>query len=192
VKPRAEVFWIQDEETFELLTDQTRIEIIEHLGEPRSVTELAESMGVPRTRLYHHVKLLEEAGLIEVVDTRRAGALTEKILLVAASSFQPSEAFLATASPKQQRDAILGAVFGATRADFAKTLEAEGLEALEDKDGQRSLILGRMVFDLTPNQLHEFVTELEALLERYAHMCDDDPDAIPVAAVSLVYPRAGN
>jgi DNA-binding transcriptional ArsR family regulator len=189
VKPRAEVFWIQDEETFELLTDQTRIEIIEHLGEPRSVTELAESMGVPRTRLYHHVKLLEEAGLIEVVDTRRVGALTEKILLVAASSFQPSEAFLATAGPKQQRDAILGAVFGATRADFAKTLEAEGLEALKDQGGQRSLTLGRMVFDLTPDQLHEFVTELEALLERYAHMCDDDPDAIPVAAVSLVYPR---
>lgn len=189
MKPREEVFWIEDDETFELLTDETRIEIIEHLGEPRSVTELAEAMGVPRTRLYHHVRLLEEAGLIEVVDTRQAGAMTEKIFLVAASSFQPSEKFLATASPNQQRDAILGAVFGATRTDFAKTLEVEGIEAFEDKKGQRSRTLGRMVFDLTPEKLHEFVTELEALLERYAHMCDDDSDAIPVAAVTVVYPR---
>jgi DNA-binding transcriptional ArsR family regulator len=190
LKPNKEVFWIEDEETFELLTDQTRIEIIELLGEPRSVTALAEAMGVPRTRLYHHVKLLEEAGLIEVADTRKAGALTEKIYLVAASSYRPSDSFLAHARPSQQRDALLGAVFGATQADFAKTLEEHGIEGLEEHSDHKRMLLGRMLFALTPDRLQDLVTELEALLNRYAGMCEDDPAAIPVAAVTLVYPRS--
>lgn len=190
MKPNREVFWIEDEETFELLTDQTRIEIIELLFEPRSVTALAEAMGVPRTRLYHHVKLLEEAGLIEVVDTRKAGALTEKIYLVAASSYRPSDSFLANARPSQQRDAILGAVFGATRADFARALEDQGIEGLEGHSARKRMTLGRLVFELTPDRLEDLVAELEALVERYAAMCEDDPAAIPVAAVTLVYPRS--
>lgn len=192
MKPNKEIFWIDDEETLELLADQTRISIIEMLGEARSVTELAEAMGVPRTRLYHHVKLLEEAGLIEVVDTRKAGALTEKIYLAAASSYRPSEKFLANARPSQQRDAILGAIFGATRVDFARALEEQGIEGLEEHSDHKRIALGRMVFELTPDRLQDLVSELEGLLERYAGMCIDDPAAIPVAAVTLVYPRAQN
>ena len=192
LKPKSEVFWIEDEETFELLTDQTRIQIIEMLGEPRSVTALAEAMDVPRTRLYHHIKLLEEAGLIEVVETRKAGALTEKIFLVAASSYRPSDGFLAGARPSQQRDAILGAILGATQADFAKALEQEGLEGLEEHSEHKRMTLGRMVFQLTPDRLQDLVVELEGLLEKYAEMCGDDPEAIPVAAVTVVYPRPRN
>lgn len=189
MKPNKEVFWIEDEETFELLTDQTRIQIIEMLGEPRSVTALAEAMDVPRTRLYHHIKLLDEAGLIEVVETRKAGALTEKIYLVAASSYRPSDEFLAGARPSQQRDALLGAVFGATQADFAKALEQGGMEGLEEQSDHKHMTLGRMVFELTPDRLTDLVVELEGMLDRYAGMCVDDPEAIPVAAVTLVYPR---
>lgn len=189
MKPNKEVFWIEDEETFELLADQTRIQIIEMLGEPRSVTALAEAMDVPRTRLYHHIKLLEQSGLIEVVETRKAGALTEKIYLVAASSYRPSDDFMAGARPSQQRDAILGAVLGATQADFARALEEEGLEGLEEHSEHKRMTLGRMVFQLTPNHLQNLVVELEGLLDRYAHLCEDDPEAIPVAAVTVVYPR---
>jgi DNA-binding transcriptional ArsR family regulator len=189
VKPNKEVFWIEDEETFELLADQTRIQIIEMLGEPRSVTALAEAMNVPRTRLYHHIKLLEESGLIEVVETRKAGALTEKIYLVAASSYQPSHDFVVGARPSQQRDAILGAVLGATQADFARALEEEGLAGLEEHSEHKRMTLGRMVFQLTPDHLQNLVMELEGLLDRYLHLCKDDPEAIPVAAVTVVYPR---
>ena len=90
----AETFPIDDLETLKLIVTEPRIEIIELLRKPSSVAQLAERMGVPRTRLYHHINTLEEIGVIVVVDERRAGALNEKIYQVAAMSYQPSETFL--------------------------------------------------------------------------------------------------
>jgi DNA-binding transcriptional ArsR family regulator len=43
-----------------------------------STTELAEALGVAKGTAGHHVKVLERAGLIRVVATRRVRAVTEK------------------------------------------------------------------------------------------------------------------
>ncbi|MDJ0953567.1 MAG: helix-turn-helix domain-containing protein [Acidimicrobiia bacterium] len=43
-----------------------------------SVTELAVSIGKPKGTIGYHVKILEEAGFIRVVRTRRVRAMTEK------------------------------------------------------------------------------------------------------------------
>ena len=69
---------IDDVATLKAMADPTRAAILELLTEPRSVTELARTLDVPRTRLYHHVELLREKGLVEQVDERRVGALTER------------------------------------------------------------------------------------------------------------------
>lgn len=82
-----EVFWIDDVQTFELLADPTKVEILELTAVPHSVSEIAQAMGVPRTRLYHHVGALEEAGIIAVAATRQAGAMTEKLYQAAAKSY---------------------------------------------------------------------------------------------------------
>jgi DNA-binding transcriptional ArsR family regulator len=44
----------------------------------RSTTELAEMLGLPKGTVSHHIKVLESAGLIRVVRTRRVRAVTEK------------------------------------------------------------------------------------------------------------------
>lgn len=43
-----------------------------------SITELAEVLSSPKGTVGHHVKVLERAGLIRVVRTRKVRALTEK------------------------------------------------------------------------------------------------------------------
>ena len=43
-----------------------------------SITELAEALSSPKGTVGHHVKVLESAGLIRVVRTRKVRALTEK------------------------------------------------------------------------------------------------------------------
>jgi DNA-binding transcriptional ArsR family regulator len=43
-----------------------------------SITELAEALSSPKGTVGHHVKVLEQAGLIRVVRTRKVRALTEK------------------------------------------------------------------------------------------------------------------
>lgn len=184
----AEVFSIEDAETFELLADPTRHEIIELVMTPRSVTEIAEAMRVPRTRLYHHVKLLEEAGMITVVETRQVGAIQEKVYQVSAKSFRPSEAFLATSDARTQAEAVMAAVLSSTRADFVRAAD-EGLFSLRDDKTSRKIALGRRFTRLRPEHLHDLVTRLEELLEEFD---SDTPEegAIAVSILHVVHPSS--
>jgi DNA-binding transcriptional ArsR family regulator len=190
----AEVFWLETNEHFDLLSDSTRLEIIELLIRPRSVAELAERMKVPRTRLYHHVNQLEEAGMIAVVDTRPAGAKTEKIYQVSAYSYQPSKEYLSRALPREKAQAVLASIFGATEADFIRAVE-EGVVDFEVKTASRRMHIRRGLLLLNESRLHEFIAELEALYERYEIDTDDldgpPPDDVEVVGtISLVYPSA--
>ena len=188
-----EVFHLESDEHFELLADTTRLQMLELLFRPMSVRELAEALDVPRTRLYHHVNQLDEAGMIRVVDTRRSGAVDEKLYQVAAKSFQPSPEYMATAVPREQAMALTAAVFGSTQADFVRAVD-QGIASLRDEKGARRLHLHRGLMHLSPERLHEFVSELEALMERFG-ADNDDPDdvpedAIPVSSLMVVYPTS--
>jgi DNA-binding transcriptional ArsR family regulator len=188
VSEPEELFEIDDAETLEMLADPVRVELIERLIDPASVTEVAKAMGVARTRLYHHVRLLEEAGLIRVMATRQRRAIQEKVYQSTAKRFQPSPRFLAEASPLQAVAAIVDSAFTVTRADITRSF-AEGRAGFDVDESQRRMMLNRSVVKLSAERLHELVTELGTLLDRYD---DDDPDpaAVPVAFLAVVYPSS--
>lgn len=187
----ADTFWLETSEHFDVLSDSTRLELLELLIRPRSVAELAEHMRVPRTRLYHHVNMLEEAGMIRVVDTRRAGAQTERLYQVSAYSFQPSKEYLDQALPREKAQAVLTSIFGTTEADFIRAVE-DGTVTFEDPTDRRRMHIRRNLLFLDQARLGEFIAELEDVYSRYDI---DDVDELPddvevIATVSLVYPSA--
>jgi DNA-binding transcriptional ArsR family regulator len=56
-----------------------RVAIIQLLRQAaRSISELGKELGMPKGTVGHHVKVLEEAGLIRVVSTRKVRAVTER------------------------------------------------------------------------------------------------------------------
>ena len=56
-----------------------RVAIVGALREgARSISELSAELGIPKGTVGHHMKVLEDAGLVRVVGTRRVRALTEK------------------------------------------------------------------------------------------------------------------
>ncbi|MGG0151092.1 ArsR/SmtB family transcription factor [Bacillus mycoides] len=64
---------------YKLICDPKRQKILHHANkQPITVKELAEKLNEKQSRLYYHVKKLEEAGILEVVDTKVIGNLTEK------------------------------------------------------------------------------------------------------------------
>ena len=70
---------VSDPEQLRALATQPRHAILSLLRESaRSISELAAEMEVPKGTVGHHVKVLEDVGLIRVVGTRRVRALTEK------------------------------------------------------------------------------------------------------------------
>ncbi len=184
----ADVYWINDDQDLELLADPTRLEIIELLMIPRSVKQVAEAMDVPRTRLYHHFGLLEEGGMITVVEERPAGALTEKIYQVSAKSYQPSERFAENADPRRQAEAMMSSLLGATRADFVRAI-AEERFSLSDTGTANKVSLGRRLMVLTPERLHQFIQDLEQLFEQYGDH-EKSEDAITVGVLHIVHPSS--
>jgi DNA-binding transcriptional ArsR family regulator len=64
---------------YKALFDQTRHEIVSLLLERAATTsELAQVLGKPKGTVGHHLKVLEDAGLIHVVRTKRVRALEAK------------------------------------------------------------------------------------------------------------------
>jgi DNA-binding transcriptional ArsR family regulator len=62
------------------LTGDTRLQIVAILRErAASASELAGAVGLAKGTVAHHLKVLERAGLVHVVRTRRVRALTESI-----------------------------------------------------------------------------------------------------------------
>jgi DNA-binding transcriptional ArsR family regulator len=65
----------------ESLTSPTRLAIVQRLEIDREATarELAQRMGRPVTALYHHLKQLEDAGVLRVVAERRGSRRPEAV-----------------------------------------------------------------------------------------------------------------
>jgi DNA-binding transcriptional ArsR family regulator len=67
------------------LAHPTRLRLLELFAErPRTTKQAAELLGVPPTRLYHHVNALERAGLLELRETRANRGAVEKWYAMAA------------------------------------------------------------------------------------------------------------
>jgi DNA-binding transcriptional ArsR family regulator len=73
------VLVVQEPRQLRALADGLRSRIVSLLRErAASTTELAAVLEMPKGTVGHHLKVLESAGLIRVVRTRRVRALTEK------------------------------------------------------------------------------------------------------------------
>lgn len=74
-----DVFIIEEPEQLRAIADSLRSRIITLLNQrAASTTELAEVLETPKGTVGHHLKVLEKAGLVHVVRTRKVRALTEK------------------------------------------------------------------------------------------------------------------
>ena len=70
-----------------VLMDPLRLRIVEELQEPDSASGLARKLSLPRQKLNYHLRELEGSGFVELVEERRKGNCTERILRTAARAF---------------------------------------------------------------------------------------------------------
>lgn len=64
-----------------------RRELLARLREPASATQLAAALGMPRQRVNYHLRVLESAGLVELVEERPRRGCVERILQAKPGSF---------------------------------------------------------------------------------------------------------
>jgi len=79
--------------------DPVRVRLLAELVEPGSATTLAARLGLPRQRLNYHLRALEKYGLVELVEERKKGNCTERVLRASASAYVISPQVLGGVQP---------------------------------------------------------------------------------------------
>src|SRR5688572_14293462 len=81
----ADEFVISNLEALKAIADPTRVRLLEAFyKEARTVKQVAAEVGIPATKLYYHINVLEELGLLKVVATRVVSGIIEKSYRTAA------------------------------------------------------------------------------------------------------------
>ena len=84
----AELGIVRDPESALVLLHPERRRLVEALAaQPDSAAGLARRLGEKRQRLNYHLRLLEDAGILEIAEARQAGSRTERVLRVVARRF---------------------------------------------------------------------------------------------------------
>jgi DNA-binding transcriptional ArsR family regulator len=128
---------LTDLDQVKVLADPLRIRILELFCEERTTKQVAEILGQPLTRLYHHVSALERVGLIRVARTRQRRGALEKYYLAVAKTFSADLRLFSSGEAAQAEDAVGGVAaqfLDNTSADLRALIErgGEGLEGLEE------------------------------------------------------------
>jgi DNA-binding transcriptional ArsR family regulator len=94
---------IEDPAAAEVSLDPIRSRLLAELSRPGSATMLAGKVGLPRQKVNYHLRTLEQHGLIHLVEERRKGNVTERVLQATAASYVISPAAMAAVAPDPGR-----------------------------------------------------------------------------------------
>lgn len=183
---------VEDIGLFEALNNPVRFRIIRHLQEPRSVKDVAELFDVPPTRLYYHFNLLEEAGVISVVETRKSGAMLQKLYQVKAKSFRPAPSMArGDHEPAELARITVSVVLDAVRVDAeaALTRHFAALRAGETQEMTGALTRSFAVMGV--ERARVFAKRLEELIETEFEVDDEQGDEYGLSLVFLPIATTG-
>jgi DNA-binding transcriptional ArsR family regulator len=189
---RGDVLVVSDLETLRLISDPVRIQLLELMrGTQRTVKELAAELGVPSTRLYYHMNLLEEHGLIRVASTRMVSGIVEKRYAVTAARLSVDRALLAPAvEPATGLETHLAFVLDEAKAEILNAYRAGLIDASHENVAEGGLELGRIWLRLTTEEAGELDRRLTEILDEYRYRPPDDEDSnkIPFEFLLGFYP----
>ena len=94
---------IEDPAVAEVSLGSVRGRLLAELVEPGSAASLAPVLGLTRQRVNYHLRALERAGLVELVEERRKGNMTERVVQATASAYVISPRALSAIAPDPSR-----------------------------------------------------------------------------------------
>ncbi len=177
---RAEPFVVGTIEQVKALTHPLRQRILERFAQrARTTKQVADELGEKPTRLYHHVSVLERAGLIRLVETRPKRGTTEKYFAAVAERFEiDPRAFSGEGGKMTIRHpsvAVLESLFENTRGELADLIEHEKIETLAEQ-----ALFVRLEVRGDRESIDAARQKLEALVRELQH---ETPDEVADAEV---------
>ena len=98
-----EVAVIDQPAAAEASLDPLRQRILAALVTPASAAALAPLVGLTRQKVNYHLRTLEEHGLVHLVEERKRGNMTERVMQASAASYVISPAAMSALAPDPSR-----------------------------------------------------------------------------------------
>lgn len=192
-------FMVSSLETLKVISDPVRLRILESLIEkPLTVKEVAARLGTTATKLYYHVNLMEEHGLLRVVSQRIVSGIIEKQYRTRAFSFDVDKELLSISTGEEGGaiDLMLKAVFNSTSDDVRQAIDLGLLNPSENDPSKRNGIIFRSVTKIRRSQVREFQERLLALTKEFnnahtaiEHEAEDENDpSMPYGFTVALFP----
>jgi DNA-binding transcriptional ArsR family regulator len=176
-EPEAEKT-IHDLEALRIYFDPLRTRIIHALGDvPRTIQSVADTLGVPFTRLYYHFQLLEKHGFIRQVDSHSfGGAVEEKVYQVAARLFLVDRALMTIGADNEESGlgVVLESVLDRTASDIRRSARSGAIDLQQRAPDPSALFIVRGFSYLSPQRASEFYQRFRLLVDEYVTAAEDD------------------
>jgi DNA-binding transcriptional ArsR family regulator len=172
-----DVLYVRRPDQLKALGDELRGRLVVLMRDrAQSVSELAAKLKMPKGTVAHHVKVLESAGLVKVVRTRRVRALTENYY------GRTARLFLYESTDTQGREDVRNIVAVSLR------VAAEEILPVDEEDA--AACSGVLRVRLDDADARRFNRRLDELIEEF-QQCDD-PTGKPYGLAVALYRRAEN
>jgi DNA-binding transcriptional ArsR family regulator len=161
-KPKANLI-VSGPDQRAALASPLRLEIIGLFTnlEPLSIADMAELMGRTAGSLYHHVSILEKAGLLRRTGSRPKGKRHEALFGPVASRIE-LDAPLGDADAAAHAVKAIAAAFRMTERDLEAALQDD---TCVREGPQRNLVAGRLHMRASPEFLAKINKHLEAIID---------------------------
>lgn len=161
-QPSKEIHYIDSIDTLKVIAHGLRMQLMHLLKYAKTVKELADVVEMAQTKLYYHINLLEEHGLIEVVDTNIVSGIIEKQYQAVARKYAVSQQLLGEEDNAHIQ--LLDTMLASVREDFERSYSA-GLMTL-DRDTRGHEML-RTTVKMNQTDVPAFQEQLMALLRKF-------------------------
>jgi DNA-binding transcriptional ArsR family regulator len=127
-----EIFTLKDLRQLKALSDPLRQRILDGMSaKPATTKQVAAAIGEKPTKLYHHVGLLEQAGLIKLIETRPNRGTVEKYYQAAAKKFAIDQILLSRAG--EAANEVQNMILNALQAGLAEAQSGFASKMLKTK-----------------------------------------------------------
>lgn len=176
----APLHTIKTLEALKVFSDPLRQQLIEALLDgAKTVKQIAAELDLAPTKLYYHVNLLEEHGLIRVTETRIVSGIIEKHYMAAAREYLIERSLLTPGQNMSDEglEIAFDAMIEPIRTDLRKSLVQGLIDTSDDAPEQRKFRMWRAMSQLSETQAAEFYARLEKLIDEFNAFKESDADA---------------
>jgi DNA-binding transcriptional ArsR family regulator len=156
-----------------VVLDPVKARLLAELSRPGSAASLAPRVGLTRQKVNYHLRALEDCGLVEPVEERQWGGLTERLMVATARSYVVSPAALGPlgADPGRSNDRLSASYLIALAARIVREVGELWRSARQKDKRLATLAIDTVIRFRSPRDRAAFTADLAdavtALAARY-------------------------